>query len=71
LVKLTEPSLKIISGDNRHVAAYVGQQIELLHPQVLIGPDLDHMSKDVLIKQANKVDIFAEIEPNQKKKVSF
>jgi Mg2+-importing ATPase len=62
-------SLKIISGDNRHVAAYVGQQIGLLNPQVLAGPDLHHMSNDALIKQVDEVDIFAEIEPNQKEHI--
>ena len=28
-------SLKIISGDNKHVASYVGQQIGLLNPHFL------------------------------------
>ncbi|MGA9843545.1 MAG: magnesium-translocating P-type ATPase [Nitrososphaeraceae archaeon] len=62
-------SLKIISGDNRHVVAHAGQQIGLLNPQVLAGPDLHHMSNDALIKQADEVDIFAEIEPNQKESI--
>ena len=62
-------SLKIISGDNRHVAAYAGQQIGLLNPQVLAGPDLHHMSNEALINKADEVDIFAEIEPNQKERI--
>ncbi|HET7345358.1 MAG TPA: magnesium-translocating P-type ATPase [Nitrososphaeraceae archaeon] len=62
-------SLKIISGDNRHVAAYAGQQIGLLNPQVLAGPDLHHMSNEALISKADEVDIFAEIEPNQKERI--
>ena len=62
-------SLKMISGDNRHVAAYVGLQIGLLNPQVLSGSDLHHMSNEALIKQADDVDIFAEIEPNQKERI--
>jgi Mg2+-importing ATPase len=62
-------SLKIISGDNKHVAAYVGQQLELLNPKILIGSDLHHMSNEALIKQADEVDIFAEIEPNQKERI--
>jgi P-type Mg2+ transporter len=62
-------ALKIISGDNRHIAAYVGQQIGLLNPQVLAGPELHHMSNEALIKQADEVDIFAEIEPNQKERI--
>jgi P-type Mg2+ transporter len=62
-------SLKIISGDNRHVAAYAGQQIGLLNPHVLAGPDLHHMSNEALINKADEVDIFAEIEPNQKERI--
>jgi len=62
-------SLKIISGDNRHVAAYVGQEIGLLNPRVLTGPDLHHMSNEALMRQADEIDIFAEIEPNQKEQI--
>lgn len=62
-------SLKIISGDSRHVAAYVGQQIGLLRPHVLTGPDLHHMSNDALMRQADEIDIFAEIEPSQKERI--
>lgn len=62
-------SLKIISGDNRHVAACVGQQIGLLRPHILTGPDLHHMSNDALMRQADEIDIFAEIEPNQKEQI--
>jgi P-type Mg2+ transporter len=62
-------SLKIISGDNRYVASNVGQQIGLLKPHILTGPDLHHMSNDALIKQAGEIDIFAEIEPNQKEHI--
>jgi P-type Mg2+ transporter len=53
-------SLKIISGDNRHVAAYVGQQIGLLRPHILTGPDLHHMSNDALMRQADEIDIFSQ-----------
>ncbi|HET7390857.1 MAG TPA: magnesium-translocating P-type ATPase [Nitrososphaeraceae archaeon] len=62
-------SLKIISGDNRYVASNIGQRIGLLKPHILTGPDLHHMSNDALIKQAGEIDIFAEIEPNQKEHI--
>jgi P-type Mg2+ transporter len=62
-------SLKIISGDNKYVTAYVGQQLGLLTHHVLTGPDLYRMSDEALVKQANEVDIFAEIEPNQKERI--
>jgi P-type Mg2+ transporter len=59
-------SLKVISGDNRYVAEYVGRQIGLTNPRVLTGEELRHMSTDVLIHKAATTEIFAEIEPNQK-----
>jgi P-type Mg2+ transporter len=62
-------SLKIISGDNRNVATYVGQEIGLLNPRIIFGTQLHHMSNEALIKQAEEVDIFAEIEPNQKERI--
>ncbi len=62
-------SLKIISGDNRNVVAYVAQQIGLLNPRIISGTDLHHMSNGALIKQAEEVDIYAEIEPNQKERI--
>jgi len=62
-------SLKIISGDNRHVAAHVGQQIGLLSTRILTGPDLHQLSNEALMKQADEIDIFAEIEPNQKERI--
>ena len=62
-------SLKIISGDNKHVALYVGQQIGLSNVRVLAGTDLYNMSTEALVNQANETDIFAEIEPNQKERI--
>ena len=59
-------SLKIITGDNRLVAVNVGQQVGVATTQVLTGSDLHKMNDAALIQQVNDVDIFAEIEPNQK-----
>jgi Mg2+-importing ATPase len=59
-------SLKVISGDNRYVAKYVGSQIGLTNPRILTGEELRHMSTDILIHKAATTEIFAEIEPNQK-----
>jgi Mg2+-importing ATPase len=62
-------SLKVISGDNRYVAQYVGAQIGLTNPTVLTGEELHHMSADALVHQAGNAEIFAEIEPNQKEQI--
>ena len=62
-------SLKIITGDNRVVAASVGQQLNLKQPRILAGPDLHQMSDAALLHQVGGVDIFAEVEPNQKERI--
>jgi Mg2+-importing ATPase len=62
-------SLKIISGDNRNVATYVAREIGLENPRFITGSDLHHMSKDALIRQTLDIDVYAEIEPNQKEQI--
>jgi Mg2+-importing ATPase len=62
-------SLKIITGDNALVAANVSQQLGLSSPHVLTGPDLRQMSDEALLKRVNNVDVFAEVEPNQKERI--
>src|ERR1035437_2181151 len=62
-------SLKVISGDNRLVTAHIGEQVGLSTTRILTGSDLLQMSDTALIKQANEVSIFAEIEPNQKQRI--
>ena len=61
--------LKIITGDNQFVAAAVGRQIGLEQPHILAGPELHRMSDEALIHLVTKVDIFAEVEPNQKERI--
>jgi P-type Mg2+ transporter len=62
-------SLKIITGDNRLLAANVSQQVELLNPGILTGEDLHRMSDEALLKRVNEVDVFAEVEPNHKERL--
>ncbi len=62
-------SLKVITGDNHLIAANVSQQIGLANPQILTGSDLRRMSDEALCKQINGIDIFAEVEPNQKERI--
>jgi Mg2+-importing ATPase len=62
-------SLKIITGDNRLLAANVSQQVELLNPHILTGQDLHQMSEEALLKRVHDVDVFAEVEPNHKERI--
>src|SRR5512144_1259536 len=62
-------SLKIITGDNPLVAANVSQQMGLSNTTILTGPDLHQLSDAALLNRVAEVDVFAEIEPNQKERI--
>jgi len=62
-------SLKIITGDNRLLAADVSQQVKLLNPHILTGGDLHRMSDEALLQRVHDVDVFAEVEPNHKERI--
>jgi len=62
-------SLKIVTGDNLLLAANMSEQVELLNPHILTGGDLHQMSDEALLKQIHDVDVFAEVEPNQKERI--
>src|SRR5512132_4342130 len=62
-------SLKFITGDNHLVAANVSEQMGLLKTKIITGPDLRQMSDEALLRRVVDVDVFAEIEPNQKERI--
>jgi Mg2+-importing ATPase len=62
-------SLKIITGDNHLVAANVSQQMGLSNTKIITGPDLRQLSDGALLRRVVDVDVFAEIEPNQKERI--
>lgn len=62
-------SLKIITGDNALVATQVSQQVGIANPQVLTSSHLHQMSDPALLNQVSHVDVFAEVEPNQKERI--
>ena len=62
-------ALKVITGDNHLVAANVSQQMGLAQTKILTGPDLHQLSDEALLARVGDVDVFAEIEPNQKERI--
>ena len=62
-------SLKIITGDNHLVASTISQKIGLTNTYIMSGPELRQMSDGALLKRVADVDVFAEIEPNQKERI--
>ncbi|MGO8881471.1 MAG: magnesium-translocating P-type ATPase [Desulfomonilaceae bacterium] len=69
LLKRLGVSLKIITGDNRLVAANLSRQIGLTNARILTGPELREMSNEALLARVTDVDVLAEVEPNQKERI--
>lgn len=62
-------TLKIITGDNRLVAKTVSKQLGIAEHELLTGSEIREMSESALINQVAEVNLFAEIEPNQKERI--
>ena len=62
-------ALKLITGDNALVAATVSKQAGMADPKIVTGGDLRQMSQEALTQRAPSVDVFAEVEPNQKERI--
>jgi Mg2+-importing ATPase len=62
-------SLKIITGDNHLVAASVSKKMGLSDTKIISGPELRKMSDGALLRRVGAIDVFAEIEPNQKERI--
>ncbi len=61
--------LIMITGDNKLIAAYTAQQIGLQNIQVLSGEETQNLTADELSKKVTGVNVFAEIEPQQKENI--
>ncbi len=62
-------ALKIITGDNHLVAVNVSHQMGLSDSKILTGPEIHQLSDAALLNRVPNVDVFAEIEPNQKERI--
>ena len=62
-------SLKVLSGDNSLVVGKIAAQVGLSATRILSGEDLRQMSDEALRKQVNAIDVFADVEPNQKARI--
>jgi len=62
-------AVKIVTGDNRFVAAHVGEAIGLDPKRMLTGAELNHMRNEALWHLAETTDLFAEVDPQQKERI--
>jgi Mg2+-importing ATPase len=61
--------LKVITGDNRFVAASLSTQVGLTSSRVLAGPEIRLMSDEALLQRVKDTDVFAEVDPNHKERI--
>ena len=62
-------TLKVITGDNRRVALHVAQTTGMQVTGVLTGSELNQLNDEALWRQADQVNLFAEVDPNQKERI--
>ncbi len=61
--------LKIITGDNALIARSISKQIGMENAVILTGSEMRKMSDAAFLHRVSKVDVFAEVEPNQKEHI--
>src|SRR5512135_2249031 len=61
--------LKVITGDNRRVAQHIAQAAGIPASDIITGSDLTQMSDEALWRRADEVNLFAEVDPDQKQRI--
>jgi Mg2+-importing ATPase len=64
-------SIKLITGDSVLVAQHVAAMVGLRADRALTGRDLQILSDEALWRTAERTDIFAEVDSNQKERIIF
>ena len=62
-------TLKIISGDNRLVAAHLAEQVGLPAESILTGAELEELHDEALWHRAERTSLFVEVDPNEKERI--
>ena len=62
-------AMKILTGDNELVAAYICKEVGLDAGKILLGEELDKMTDPALAKLAEDTQVFARVTPAQKQRI--
>jgi Mg2+-importing ATPase len=62
-------AVKLITGDSKRVAEHVAGLVGLRAEVILTGAELDQLSGEALWHAAERTDVFAEVDPNQKERI--
>ncbi len=60
---------KIITGDSRHVARHIANEVGLAGAKLLTGDELRVLTAVALVRAVADADVFAEVDPNQKERI--
>lgn len=61
--------IKVITGDNRYVAAHVAESVGLDPAAMLTGEQIGAMKQEALWHRAEKTALFVEVDPQQKERI--
>jgi P-type Mg2+ transporter len=61
--------VKLITGDSKLVAQHVACQVGLSDAHILTGTQLDELHDEALWREAERTDLFVEVDPNQKERI--
>ncbi len=62
-------TVKLISGDSAEVSKHVASIVGLSSKRVLTGAELDELHDEALWRDAERTDLFVEVDPNQKERI--
>jgi Mg2+-importing ATPase len=62
-------SVKLITGDTRLVAQHIAELVGMRHERVLTGAQLVELHDEALWREAERTDLFVEVDPNQKERI--
>jgi Mg2+-importing ATPase len=62
-------ALKMVTGDNRHVAAHVARAVGLDAQAMLTGGQITALRDEALWHLAPRTDLFVEVDPSQKERI--
>lgn len=62
-------STKVITGDSKLVAQHVAGLVGITGGRLLTGAQLDELGDEALWREAERTDLFVEVDPNQKERI--
>ncbi len=62
-------AVKIVTGDNRFVAAHVAGLVGLDRDRLLTGRNIADLPQEALWREAERTDLFVEVDPGQKEQI--